>query len=333
MTVSIRHQPLEEFAASRYPPSGPLAGLGAVLGAIADGARELDAQIRAAGLAGILGTTGETNVQGEIVQRLDAASSETFVRVFDECGAVAAVGCEEIEEPVALGDGPDRRFMVLMDPLDGSSNIDVAVSIGSIFGIWARGAGSALAPGSLLRPGSEQVAAAYVVYGSSTVLTVATEGRVDGFTMDPRTGDFALTNPDLRFPGRTPYYSVNDGNTARWEPGVARAVDELRAGRSQRYIGSLVADFHRNLLKGGVFLYTADSTNVDGRLRLMYEANPLGYVAEQAGGAVSDGRRRVLDVVPSRLHQRTPLIVGDRALVERTVATMNDTRPAAPKEV
>ncbi len=322
MTVSTRHQPLEEFAAARYPSAGPLAGLGDVLGAIAAGARELDSQIRAAGLAGILGTTGETNVQGEIVQRLDAASSDTFVRVLGECGRVALVGCEEIEGPVTLGDGPGHRFMVLMDPLDGSSNIDVAVSIGSIFGIWERAQGARLAPDSLLRPGSEQVAAAYVVYGSSTVLTVATEGRVDGFTMDPGTGDFALTNPGLRFPESTPYYSVNDGNTARWRPGVARAVDDLRAGRSQRYIGSLVADFHRNLLKGGIFLYTDDSRNVDGRLRLMYEANPLGYVAEQAGGAASDGRRRVLDVVPSRLHQRTPLIIGDRALVETAVATM-----------
>jgi fructose-1,6-bisphosphatase I len=212
--------------------------------------------------------------------------------------------------------------MVLMDPLDGSSNIDVAVSIGSIFGIWRRDPDAPVTPDSLLQPGSKQVGAAYVVYGSSTVLTVATEGRVDGFTMDPVSGEFRLTNPDLQIPAKAPYYSVNDGNTARWEPGIVKAVDDLRPGRSQRYVGSLVADFHRNLLKGGIFMYTADSKNTEGRLRLMYEANPLGYVAEQAGGAVSDGESRVLDIVPEHLHQRTPLIVGDRALVEQTVATI-----------
>ena len=320
MTVPTRHQPLGLFAATRYSSGGSLEGLGDVLGAIATGAREVDSLVRSAALGGALGTTGETNVQGEIVQHLDAASSDIFVRAFRECGRVAVVGCEEIEEPVVVDDTPDHRFMVMMDPLDGSSNIDVAVSIGSIFGIWARTDGEQVDPDSLLRPGSEQVAAAYVVYGSSTVLTVATAGKVDSFTMDPDKGEFALTHPDLRFPVGTPYYSVNDGNTARWTDGVAKAVDELRAGRSQRYIGSLVADFHRNLLKGGIFLYTADRRNVEGRLRLMYEANPLGFVAEQAGGSVSDGRQSVLDVVPSRLHQRTPLIVGNRALVERTVA-------------
>ncbi len=328
MTVSPEHpfpdhhQSLGEFAAARYTCNEALDGFEAVLNAIAEGARNLESQIRGAALVGVLGTTGETNVQGEIVQRLDEASSDTFVKVLSDCGRVAIVGCEEIEAPVMVGDSSDHRYMVLMDPLDGSSNIDVAVSIGSIFGIWKRNADAPLTPDSLLRPGNEQVAAAYVVYGSSTVLTVATEGHVDGFTMEPSTGEFKLTSPDLRIPDKAPYYSVNDGNTARWEPGIAKAVDDLRPGRSQRYIGSLVADFHRNLLKGGIFLYTADSKNTGGRLRLMYEANPLGYVAEQAGGAVSDGIQSVLDVVPDHLHQRIPLIVGDKALVAQTVATM-----------
>lgn len=317
-----QHQSLGEFAAARYAGTEALDGLEAVLNAIAEGARRLESQIRGAALVGVLGTTGETNVQGEIVQRLDEASSDTFVEVLSKCGRVAIVGCEEIEAPVMVGDSPDHSYMVLMDPLDGSSNIDVAVSIGSIFGIWRRNPDAPLTPNSLLRPGNEQVAAAYVVYGSSTVLTVATEGHVDGFAMEPSTGEFRLTSPDLRIPDKAPYYSVNDGNTARWAPGIAKAVDDLRPGRSQRYIGSLVADFHRNLLKGGIFLYTADSKNTGGRLRLMYEANPLGYVAEQAGGAVSDGIQSVLDVMPDHLHQRIPLIVGDQALVEQTVATM-----------
>lgn len=326
------HQSLAEFGTSHYTGTDGLDGLESVLTAIAEGARRLESQIRGAALVGVLGSTGETNIQGEIVQRLDAASSDTFVEVLSDSGRVAIVGCEEIEAPVIVGDSPKHSYMVLMDPLDGSSNIDVAVSIGSIFGIWKRDPNAPVTPDSLLRPGNEQVAAAYVVYGSSTVLTVATEGRVDGFTLDPSSGnlpggdsiggEFRLTSPDMNIPAKAPYYSVNDGNTARWEPGIVKAVDDLRPGRSQRYIGSLVADFHRNLLKGGIFLYTADSKNVDGRLRLMYEANPLGYIAEQAGGAVSDGKMRVLDVVPDRLHQRTPLIVGNRALVEQSVTTI-----------
>ena len=323
MTVSVQHQSLGDFATCRYSGTDLLDGFESVVAAIADGARRLESNIRAAGLAGVLGTTGETNVQGEIVQRLDAASSDTFVEVLRESGRVAIVGCEEIAEPVIMGDSANHRYMVLMDPLDGSSNIDVSVSIGSIFGIWAREPAGPVTPDSLLRPGNEQVGAVYVVYGSSTVLTVATKDRVDVFTMDPVSGEFGLTNPDLHFPDKSPYYSVNDGNTARWEPGVVKAVDDLRPGRSQRYIGSLVADFHRNMLKGGIFMYTADSKNTEGRLRLMYEANPLGYVAEQAGGAVSDGHQRVLDVVPERLHQRTPLIVGNKALVEQTASTIN----------
>ena len=322
MTVSRQRQSLEEFAASCYTGTDSHDGFESVLNAIAEGARRLESQIRAAGLVGALGATGETNVQGEIDQRLDATSSDTFVEVLGDSGRVAIVGCEEIEAPVIVGNSSNHRYMVLMDPLDGSSNIDVAVSIGSIFGIWRRDPDAPVTPDSLLQPGSKQVGAAYVVYGSSTVLTVATEGRVDGFTMDPVSGEFRLTNPDLQIPAKAPYYSVNDGNTARWEPGIVKAVDDLRPGRSQRYVGSLVADFHRNLLKGGIFMYTADSKNTEGRLRLMYEANPLGYVAEQAGGAVSDGESRVLDIVPEHLHQRTPLIVGDRALVEQTVATI-----------
>ena len=228
MTVSTRrqslgqHQSLRDFTASRYCGTDLLDGFEAVVTAIAEGARDLESQIRAAGLAGVLGATEETNVQGEVVQRLDNASSDTFVEALRASGRVAIAGCEELEEPVIFGGSPEHRYIVLMDPLDGSSNIDVAVSIGSIFGVWARDPHAEVAPDSLLRPGSEQVAAVYVVYGSSTILTVATEGRVDTFTMDPASGEFGLTNRDLRFPDETPYYSVNDGNTARWTAGGSR---------------------------------------------------------------------------------------------------------------
>ena len=209
-----------------------------------------------------------------------------------------------------------------MDPLDGSSNIDVAVSIGSIFGIWQKRPGEIVNDDSLLRPGSEQVAAAYVVYGSSTVLVLATKDSVRGFTMDPASGDFSMTHPDIKIPVECPYYSTNEGNNKVLDQRTQKAITLLRDKYSQRYVGSLVADFHRNLLKGGIFVYPADQNRKDGRLRLMYEANPLGFVAEQAGGAASTGYQRIMDIVPEQLHQRTPLILGNKDVVEATVSVI-----------
>jgi fructose-1,6-bisphosphatase I len=214
--------------------------------------------------------------------------------------------------------------MVLMDPLDGSSNIDVAVSIGSIFGIWRRDPSEPVTERSLLRPGSEQVAAAYVVYGSSTVMVMATHNSVQGFTLDPDTGSFTITHPDLRIPDNCLYYSTNEGNFKALDESTQQAMTSLRDTYSLRYVGSLVADFHRNLLKGGIFLYPADLKRPDGRLRLMYEANPLGFVAEQAGGTASTGKQRIMEVVPERLHQRTPLILGNKDVVEEAVAIIGE---------
>jgi fructose-1,6-bisphosphatase I len=322
---SSSHITLTKFCETQYKGSDTYDGLEAVINAIASGAYELESQIRNGNLLGMLGSTGDINIQGEIVQQLDSISSDTFVRKFQDSMHVAMVGCEEIEHPVLFenNDQSDQHdYIVLMDPLDGSSNIDVAVSIGSIFGIWKRQNSKALSPESLLRPGAEQIGAVYVVYGSCTVLVVATQDKVNEFTMNPANGEFHLTSADISYPNKTPYYSVNDGNTARWINGIVQAVDELRDGRSQRYIGSLVADFHRNLIKGGVFLYTADTKNTDGRLRLMYEANPLGYVSVQAGGAVSDGMNNILEIQPVELHQRVPLIIGDKGLVNQVIKTI-----------
>ena len=270
-----------------------------------------------------LGVTGEVNVQGEIVQRLDTASSDTFVETLSQSGQVAAIGCEEIEDPVIVEGEVANGYIVLMDPLDGSSNIDVAVSIGSIFGIWIRRPGEIVNDDSLLRPGNEQVAAAYVVYGSSTVLVLATENNVCGFTLDTESGTFAVTHPNIKIPADCPYYSTNEGNNKVLDEPTQRAIEMLRDKYSQRYVGSLVADFHRNLLKGGIFAYPADTNRKDGRLRLMYEANPLGYVAEQAGGAASTGYARILDIIPKELHQRTPLILGNKDVVEATVSVIS----------
>ena len=320
MTVSGKRQTLNQFVTSAFSGDAHYDGLDAVISAIADGARQVHQQVEAAALADVLGVTGETNVQGEIVQRLDTASSDIFVDVLRNSGRVAVIGCEELERPVIAGDDAKHAYMVLMDPLDGSSNIDVAVSIGSIFGIWRRNPSDPVTEDSLLRPGHEQVAAAYVVYGSSTVMVTATRNSVQGFTLDPETGSFAITHPDLRIPEECPYYSTNEGNFKTLDESTQQAVTSLRNTYSLRYVGSLVADFHRNLLKGGIFLYPADRNRPEGRLRLMYEANPLGFVAEQAGGAASTGRQRIMDIMPEQLHQRTPLILGNKDVVEKAVA-------------
>ena len=322
MVVAGHRTTLHEYVTSEWIEKGQNDGLGAVIMAIAEGSCRVQHQVRQAALDDGLGATGETNVHNEIVQRLDRASSDIFVETLSKSGHVAAIGCEEIEKPVIVEGGIAGGYIVLMDPLDGSSNIDVAVSIGSIFGIWQKKPGETVDDDSLLRPGNEQVAAAYVVYGSSTVLVLATKNNVRGFTLDSESGAYALTHPDIKIPADCPYYSTNEGNNKVLDGPTKKAITLLRDKYSQRYVGSLVADFHRNLLKGGIFAYPADQNRKDGRLRLMYEANPLGFVAEQAGGAASTGYERVMDIVPQQLHQRTPLILGNKDVVEETVAVI-----------
>lgn len=322
MAVIGHRTTLQEFVTSDWEGNGQHDGLDAVIMAIAEGSIRVQRQVQQASLADALGTTGETNVQGEIVQRLDTASSDIFVETLSQSGHIAVIGCEEIEKPVIVEGLVADGYIVLMDPLDGSSNIDVAVSIGSIFGIWQKKPGETVNEDSLLRPGNEQVAAAYVVYGSSTVLVLATKNNVCGFTLDSESGGFALTHPNIKIPADCPYYSTNEGNNKVLDEPTQKAITLLRDKYSQRYVGSLVADFHRNLLKGGIFAYPADQNRKEGRLRLMYEANPLGYVAEQAGGAASTGYERILDIIPQQLHQRTPLILGNKDVVEQTVSVI-----------
>lgn len=323
MSVGEQRTTLQQFVTLECRDKGLNEGLDAVIMAIAEGSQRIQQQIQQASLADVLGSTGETNVQGETVQRLDTASSDIFVETLSQSGHVAAIGCEEIERPVIVEGEVADGYIVLMDPLDGSSNIDVAVSIGSIFGIWQRRPDETVNDDSLLRPGNEQVAAAYVVYGSSTVLVLATKDNVCGFTLDPESGTFAVTHPNIRIPLECPYYSTNEGNNKVLDGSTQKAISLLRDKYSQRYVGSLVADFHRNLLKGGIFAYPADVNRKEGRLRLMYEANPLGYVAEQAGGAASTGYQRILDIVPEQLHQRTPLILGNKDVVEETASVIS----------
>lgn len=304
----------ETFLAAEWSPREKYPGLDRVLVAIADAGKKINAEVRIASLLDVLGTTGETNVQGEIVQKLDTLGTEAFVEALRDCKRVAALACEEIGDAVIVDDGPDAQYYAVFDPIDGSSNIDVAVPIGSIFGIHRR-AGDVSAE-ALLRPGREQICALYIVYGSSTILILAAEGEVASFTLDERAGRFLLTDRNLRLPDDCPYYSINEGNFDRWEPEMQEAVAALRSKYSLRYVGSLVSDFHRTLLKGGVFLYPGDKKSPEGKLRLLYEANPMAFLIEQAGGSASSGTERILDIQPTKLHQRTPLIIGTTEAVQ-----------------
>ena len=315
-------QDLSQFTDSVCRSDEALDGLEIVLTAIAEGARRVHGRIQAAALADVLGATGDTNVHGEAVQKLDAEGSDIFVGVLGKSSRVAAVGSEELEEAVVEGNDARQAFIVQMDPIDGSSNIDVAITVGSIFGIWRRDGTDPPTEATLLRPGDEQVAAAYVIYGPNTVLVVATRGSVNGFTLDIETTRFILTHENIKIPAKCGYYSTNEGNFNRLDGRMQDVVTGLRSDHSLRYVGSLVADFHRNLLKGGIFLYPSDTKSPNGKLRLMYEANPLGFIAEQAGGAASDGEQRILGIQPETLHQRVPLIIGNKAEVNEAVSML-----------
>ena len=286
---------------------------------IALAAKMINREVTRAGLVDILGYTGSENIHGEKVQKLDVFAHDVIYRVLGSTGQLAVLASEEDEDIVAVPHGqPSGRYVVNFDPLDGSSNINANVNIGTIFSILPRLTDGG--PGSLvdvLQPGTRQLAAGYVMYGSSTMLVYTTGHGVHGFTFEPSLGEFLLSHPDIRTPERGRIYSVNESNYFQWSEGVKRYVDFVKQddaphGRpySARYIGSLVADFHRNLLYGGVFLYPADRRNPSGKLRLLYEAAPLAFVAEQAGGAASDGERRILDLIPNELHQKTPLVIG-----------------------
>jgi fructose-1,6-bisphosphatase I len=282
-----------------------------------------------AGLADILGNTGTENVYGEQVQKLDEYAERTIYRMNDHTGRLAVMASEEEEDIIPIPPHyPMGRYVLLYDPLDGSSNIDYNVSVGTIFAIHRRktaGDGPGTAE-DCLQPGRELVAAGYIIYGSSTMMVYSTGQGVHGFTLDPRIGEFLLSHPNIRMPKKAKYYSVNQGYEPRWSPGIRSFTHWLQGGNdrgislSLRYIGSLVADFHRNLLAGGVFYYPAEgkgSEKPQGKLRLLYEAAPLAFLAEQAGGYASDGTQNILDIQPTSLQQRVPLFIGNRDLVEK----------------
>lgn len=307
----------------RHPgATGNLTGL---LTEIMVAAKIISSAVRQAGLADVLGLTGRVNVQGEAVQILDEFANNTIIRNVSHTGHLCGMASEESDEVIPVPDElPKGRYILYFDPLDGSSNIDVNGTIGTIFSIFQkRSAGTSLSHDDALQPGRNQVVAGYVIYGSSTILVYTAGQGVFGFTLDPLAGEFLLSHSDVRMPAKGSIYSVNEGNAEKWGDDVRRAVDSFKgennpAGKpyTARYVGALVADFHRNLLNGGVFLYPGEKAKPNGKLRLFYEASPLAFIAESAGGLATDGRREILDVPPDDIHQRTPLIIGSRAEVE-----------------
>jgi fructose-1,6-bisphosphatase I len=300
---------------------------------IALAAKIIASRVSKAGLADVLGLTGDVNVQGEEVMKLDIFANLTLVHCIESGGHVCVMGSEENEEPIAIpAQYPKGKYVLQFDPLDGSGNIDINASIGTIFSIHRRlseGSG----PGQLrdlLQPGRDIVAAGYVIYGSSNMLVYSAGDGVHGFTLDPAIGEFFLSHENIRVPERGKMYSVNEGNYHKWSPGVRKWVDFVksdgddRSAYGHRYIGAMVADFHRTLLKGGIFAYPADSKNKSGKLRLLYEASPLSFIVEAAGGSATHGTGRILDIEPTKLHQRTPLFIGSKLDVEDCVRFVNE---------
>ncbi|QAR33232.1 class 1 fructose-bisphosphatase [Geovibrio thiophilus] len=279
-------------------------------------------EVNKAGIVNILGKAQSVNVHGEDQQKLDVYSNAKMIEALDHIGKLCAMGSEECEDIVPIPDKyPKGKYVVVFDPLDGSSNIDVNISIGTIFGVYrAVTEGNQGTVEDFLQSGRNLVASGYVIYGSSTMLVYTAGNGVSGFTLDPGVGEFLLSHENIKIPEKGKIYSFNEANFDRWTPEIQNYVKSLRSNKERqytgRYIGSLVADFHRNLLKGGVFAYPGDTNNPNGKLRLLYEAAPLAYIVEQAGGAATDGINNILDIKPEGIHQRTPLVIGSKYEVE-----------------
>jgi fructose-1,6-bisphosphatase I len=287
----------------------------------------VNSYIRRAGLLDVLGESGEVNVQDEVQQKLDAIAHAEFVEALRLGGEACLVVSEEADEIISVeprhGSGD---YIVLLDPLDGSSNIDVNVSVGTIFSVYRLPEGATPSTDAALQPGSEQVAAGYVIYGSSTMFVFTSGHGVNGFTLDPAVGEFMLSHPDITIPSWGRFYSIDEGNSAAFEDGLENYLRWMEYGQKKpstyktRYIGSFITDFHRNLLKGGIYMYPATAVYPEGKLRLMYESNPMAMIVEQAGGRASDGTRRILDIQPDALHQRSALYIGSTEMVDRAEA-------------
>jgi fructose-1,6-bisphosphatase I len=328
MNINRKIQTLDEFTIQQLREvPGATGELAMLLRDIGLAAKRVNVEVNKAGLVDILGDAGEVNVQGEDVKKLDIFANNQFIGVTRHGVSCAGVASEENDDIVVFDDekSNNSKYVMLMDPLDGSGNIDVNVSIGTIFSIYRRLSekGTPVVLEDFLQPGNRQVAAGYVIYGSSTMLVYATKISVNGFTLDQSIGEFTLSHPDIKCPETGRIYSVNHGNFWQYEEGVRKYINvcqkkEKQDGGpyTQRYIGSMVADVHRNLIKGGIFMYPATTDKPKGKLRLLYECNPLAYIVEKAGGKAINGLQRILDVKPTELHERSSLFIGSRRMME-----------------
>ncbi len=314
--------------------------LSAILRDIGLACKMINKQVLKAGLVDILGKHGATNVQGEEQMKLDVYANETLIAVLQNSSECAGIASEENDEFVCFEDeySVHSKYVVLFDPLDGSSNIDVNAPIGTIFSIYRRVSelGKPCTAEDFLQEGNKLMAAGYVIYGSSTMMVYATKLSVNGFTLEPSIGEFCLSHPDMKCPEKGKIYSINQGNTSKYSEGMKSFLDycmesNKEEGRpySHRYIGSMVADMHRTLIKGGIFMYPADKSNAKGKLRLQYECNPMAFLIEAAGGEASDGTQRILDVQPAELHERCPIYIGSKNLVNKAVAFANEAATVA----
>jgi len=325
---SIKNQTLGEFIIEHQNyfkyTSGELSRL---INSIRLAAKVVNHEVNKAGLVDITGAVGETNVQGEDQQKLDVYANDVFIQTMIKRNIVCGIASEEEEDFIVVNsqdENHQNKYVVLIDPLDGSSNIDVNVSVGTIFSIYRRvtPVGQPVQKEDFLQKGSNQVAAGYVVYGTSTMLVYTTGHGVNGFTLNPAIGTFYLSHPNMQFPEDGKIYSVNEGNYVHFHEGVKQYIKYCQAeGENRpytsRYIGSLVSDFHRNMIKGGIYLYPKSSKNEKGKLRLLYECNPMAFLAEQANGKASDGFSRIMDIEPTELHERVPFFCGSKNMVEK----------------
>jgi fructose-1,6-bisphosphatase I len=328
MSINRKVQTLDEFTIQQmrdFPnATGELSGL---LRDVGLASKRVNVEVNKAGLVDILGDAGGVNVQGEEVKKLDVFANNQFVGVLRHGISCAGIGSEELDDILVFEDeiSNNSKYVCLFDPLDGSANIDVNVSIGTIFSVFRRvtPVGTPARTEDFLQPGIKQVAAGYVIYGSSTVLVYATRRGVNGFTLDPSIGEYTLSHPDIKCPPNGKIYSVNHGNFFQYEEGVRNYIQVCQQKNSsnggpytQRYIGSMVSDVHRNLIKGGIFMYPAIKDRPAGKLRLLYECNPFAFIVEVAGGTATNGKQRILDIQPAHLHQRTPFFVGSKLMME-----------------
>jgi fructose-1,6-bisphosphatase I len=328
MMVNRNVRTLDEFTIQQmrdFPnATGELSNL---LRDIGLAAKRVNVEVNKAGLVDILGDADMVNIQGEDVKKLDVYANNQFMGVLKHGISCAGIGSEEIDDFIAFDDpvSNNSKYVVMFDPLDGSGNIDVNVSIGTIFAVYRRVTpkGAPVTREDFLQAGIRQVAAGYIVYGSSTMMVYATRRGVNGFTLDPSIGEFSLSHPDIRCPDFGRIYSVNHGNFFRYEKPVQAYIDHCQrkdkhngGPYTQRYIGSMVSDLHRNLIKGGIFMYPGTTDKPGGKLRLMYECNPFAFIVEVAGGRATDGTQRILDIVPTGLHQRSPLFIGSRGMMD-----------------